>query len=57
MQEIKKIIDEIMVQAYKAERQGKAIQVDRLEALAELLEGYDIYSDQWVSDMIKEVTE
>ena len=55
MLEIRYVIDEVMEQAYNAERQGKAVQVDRLEALAELLEGYDIYSVDWVIDMIKEV--
>ena len=57
MQEIIEVIEEVRTQAHTAERQGKAVQVDRLEALAELLEGWDIYSDEWVKDMIKEVTE
>ena len=56
MLEIKEVINEVREQAYHARRQGKAVQVDRLEALAELLEGYDIYSVEWVIDMIKEVT-
>ena len=56
MREIKDVIDKIREQAYNSERQGKAVQVDRLEALAELFEGYDIYSDEWVIDMIKEAT-